>query len=306
MSSLFQPPPTIEAAIFARYPDELRTATANSEWNAGQPAGLHFSSFLEGPSFDRAGVLWCVDIVNGRILNVDPAGNFEVAVKYDGWPNGLKIRDDGLVFIADYKNGIMVHEPGSGVVKPYLVRAGLERFKAVNDLVFAQNGDLYFTDQGMTGLHDPSGRLFRLKLDGRLDCLLSNLPSPNGLVLDLEERALLLALTRANAIWRVPLSGDGVTKVGLFIQLSGGLGPDGLALDASGGLTVAHAGLGTVWLFDAFGEPSFRIRTPGGALSTNIAYGGPDNRDLFITESATAHIYRMRVPVAGNPLLSHR
>jgi gluconolactonase len=96
-----------------------------------------------------------------------------------------------------------------------------------------------------------------------------------------------------------------VTKVGLFIQLSGGLGPDGLALDASGGLAVAHAGLGTVWLFDAFGEPSLRIRTPGGVLSTNIAYGGVDNRDLFITESASARIFRVRAPVAGKPLLSH-
>jgi gluconolactonase len=305
MSSLFHPPSSVDAQVFACYPDELRTATPDDEWNAGQPAGLHSSSFLEGPSFDRAGVLWCVDIVNGRILNVDPAGNFSVAVEYDGWPNGLKIRDDGLVFIADFKNGIMVHEPGSAVVKPYLVRAGLERFKAVNDLVFGRNGDLYFTDQGMTGLHDPAGRVFRLKADGRLDCLLSQLPSPNGLVLDLEERALLLALTRANAVWRAPLSGDGVTKVGLFIQLSGGLGPDGLALDASGGLAVAHAGLGTVWLFDAFGEPSLRIRTPGGVLSTNIAYGGVDNRDLFITESASARIFRVRAPVAGKPLLSH-
>jgi gluconolactonase len=303
---MFQPPRTVHAEVFARYPEELRTATANSEWNRGQPAGLGASSFLEGPSFDRDGVLWCVDIVNGRILNVDASGKFSVAVEYDGWPNGLKIRDDGLVFIADYKHGIMVHEPGSRSVRPYLLRAGLERFKGVNDLFFAGNGDLYFTDQGMTGLHDPSGRLFRLAPDGRLDCLLSNLPSPNGLVMDLQEHCLFVAITRANAVWRIPLSGSGVTKVGLFLQLMGGLGPDGLALNAAGGLAVAHAGLGSVWLFDSQGEPLLRIRTPGGALSTNIAYGGPDNADLFVTESESGQIFRVTLPVPGKPLISHR
>lgn len=302
---MFPLPHTLEATPFARYPDELRTGTEKSEWNAGQPAGLAAPSFLEGPSFDRNGVLWCVDIVNGRILNVDQHGTFSVTVEYDGWPNGLKIREDGLVFIADYKNGIMVHEPGSKVVKPYLVRSGLERFKAVNDLFFARNGDLFFTDQGLTGLHDPTGRVFRVKPNGKVDCLLSNVPSPNGLVMDLNEHALLLAVTRANAVWRVPITPDGVAKVGVFIQLSGGVGPDGLALDASGGLLIAHAGMGAVWVFNARGEPTIRVNTPDGNLSTNLAFGGPDNKDVFVTESSSAQIYRVTLEVPGKPMVSH-
>ncbi|RKE34748.1 gluconolactonase [Paraburkholderia sp. BL23I1N1] len=299
-------PETLEAKPFARLPDELRTGTETSEWNAGQPAGLHASSFLEGPSFDRNGILWCVDVVNGRILNIDQNGEFSVAVEYDGWPNGLKIREDGLVFIADYKHGIMMHEPGSKVVKPFLVRAGVERFKAVNDLFFATDGDLIFTDQGLTGLHDPTGRVFRVRRDGRVDCLLSNVPSPNGLVMDLDEHALLLAVTRVNAVWRVPILNGGVAKVGTFIQLSGGVGPDGLALDSSGGLLVAHAGMGAVWVFNARGEPTYRVNTPAGNLSTNLAFGGPENRDIFITESRSAQIYRARVEVPGKVMVSHR
>lgn len=57
---------------------------------------------------------------------------------------------------------------------------------------------------------------------------------------------MYLAVTRANALWRVPLLADGrVFKVGTFIQLSGGLGrPDGLAIDIAGNLIVAHVGLG--------------------------------------------------------------
>jgi gluconolactonase len=303
---MFAPPRVSEAQAFARYPDELRNGTAASGWNAGQPAGLAAPCFLEGPSFDRHGVLWSVDIVNGRLLNVSSDGRFSVAVEYDGWPNGLKIRDDGLVFVADHKHGIMVHEPGSGQVRPYLERAGIERFKAVNDLFFAANGDLYFTDQGLTGLHDPTGRLFRADRRGRVECLLSNVPSPNGLVMNLEESAIYLAVTRANAVWRVPITPSGVSKVGVFVQLSGGLGPDGLALDTEGGLYAAHAGLGSVWRFDAHGEPTDRILTPPGRLSTNLAFGGENGRELFITESASGQILRATTATAGKPMVSHK
>ena len=54
-----------------------------------------------------------------------------------------------------------------------LARRNSERFKGPNDLVFARNGDLYFTDQGQTGPHDPMGRVYRLRPAGRLNCLLA-------------------------------------------------------------------------------------------------------------------------------------
>jgi len=41
-------------------------------------------------------------------------------VQYDGEPNGLKIHRDGRIFVADFKNGIMVLDPVSGVIAPLL------------------------------------------------------------------------------------------------------------------------------------------------------------------------------------------
>jgi gluconolactonase len=182
-----------------------------------------------------------------------------------------------------------------------------EGFKGTNDLVFASNGDLYFTDQGQTGLQDASGRVFRLRHDGEVDCLMDNIPSPNGLVLSRDEKTLLVAVTRANQIWRLPLHPDGTTsKVGAFITLSGGLaGPDGLALDDAGGLAVAHCGLGAVWLFDRLGEPQHRIASCEGLSTTNVAFGGADGRSLFITESDTGTVLQAQVPVPGRPMYSH-
>jgi len=303
---MFTAPPVIETTVFARVPETLSRAGGKSPWVEVLRDGAPTASFLEGPSFDRDGNLWLTDIPWGRLFKITPAGALSLAFEYDGEPNGLKFHKDGRAFITDHKHGIMVFDPLNGTIAPCLERAQFERFKGVNDLVFAANGDLYFTDQGMTGLHDPSGRLWRLRSDGRLDCLLDNVPSPNGLALNQAETILYLCVTRNNAIWRVPLLREGgVGRVGIFIQMSGGTGPDGMAMDEQDNLAVCHVGLGTVWLFSHLGEPLYRIKSCAGLATTNCAYGGADRKSLFITESATGSVLRAELPVAGRAMYSH-
>jgi gluconolactonase len=304
---MFAPPPVLETTVFARIPDRFRLRDRPSTWVDVQRGGAPTPCFLEGPSFDREGNLYVVDVPYGRVFRVSPGAEVELVAEYDGEPNGLKVHRDGRVFITDFRRGLMLLEPRSGRVTTLLERPDLNAFKGLNDLVFGSNGDLYFTDQGMTGLHDPTGRLYRLRADGRLEVLLDNVPSPNGLVLNREETLLYLAVTRGNCVWRVPLlASGGVTKVGVFVQLSGGLaGPDGLALDEQGNLAVAHVGFGTVWLFSPLGEPLYRVRSCAGLATTNLAYGGPDRRTLFITESETGSILTARLEVPGRPMYSH-
>ena len=240
--SLYPTPRIVEAQIFSRVPDELRIKNAASDWAAANKPGEAVDCFLEGPSFDRDGNLYLVDIPHGRILRVSPGGEWEVVCRYDGWPNGLKIHPDGRVFIADYHHGIQVLTPGEASPRLLLGHRYSESFHGVNDLVFASNGDLYFTDQGQSGLHQPDGRVYRYTAAGRLECLIANAPSPNGLVLNASERILYVAMTRGNSVWRVPIMNDGgVSKVGCFVQLSGGLGgPDGMAMDQEDRLFVAQ------------------------------------------------------------------
>lgn len=297
--NLFAPPATIRAEIFSRMPDELRRPKRTS-WGDYNKAGQPVDCFLEGPSFDADGQLVVTDIPHGRIFKVSTSGTWSQVAEYDGWPNGLKFHADGRAFITDYKRGIMTLDMASGKVSPLIETIRSESFKGVNDLHFASNGDLYFTDQGQTGLHDPTGRVYRYTATGQLTCLVNTIPSPNGLVLDLHERVLYVAVTRGNAVWRVPLMIDGgVSKVGLAIQLSGGLGgPDGMALDAEGGLVVAHIGLG-VWRFDHLGRPTHFIEPPVGHFVTNIAFKG---KQLFMTESETGHILVADMPYVGKPM----
>jgi gluconolactonase len=123
--------------------------------------------------------------------------------------------------------------------------------------------------------------------------------------MNLDERALYVAATRGNSIWRLPLLRDGATaKVGIFIRLSGGGGPDGIALNADGGLAVAHIGLGSIWIFDKAGQPLRRVQFCKGLHTTNIAYGGSGGKDLFITESETGTILTARLEVKGKSMFS--
>jgi len=302
---MFAAPPVIETTVFARIPERL-WIDRPSHWVEFNQMGQKTPTFLEGPSFDRAGNLWVTDIPWGRLFKIAPDGTVTVALEYDGEPNGLKFHKDGRAFITDHKNGIMAFNPRTGRIAPYRDRGVVERFKGVNDLVFASNGDIYFTDQGQTGQHDRTGRLYRLRATGALDCVLDCIPSPNGLVLNKAETVVFLCVTRDNAIWRVPLLPDGTaTKVGVFIQMSGGVGPDGMAIDEDENLIVCHIGLGSLWVFNPLGEPLYRIKSCTGLATTNCAFGGPERKTLFITESRTGTVLRAELPVPGRLLFSH-
>lgn len=305
---MYAAPPLVETEIFTRLPDGLRNLGKPSAWVSARGAGpLH--SFLEGPSFDHAGNLYCTDIPYSRIFRISPAGDWEVFAEYDGEPNGLKIHQDGRLFVADHKLGLLAFDPVTGARTVILDRPHHERFKGLNDLTFSSQGDLYFTDQGQSALEDPTGRVFRLRATGELDLLLTGLPGPNGLVLNAAENILYVAVTRANQIISIPLLPDyrGISKVGMFIQLSGSpTGPDGMALDEAGNLIIVHAGFGTVWVFSRLGEPLYRIRSCAGMRTTNVAFGGPDRRTLFITEAEAGVILRTQLPHPGQLMYSHR
>jgi gluconolactonase len=302
---MFTAPPEIEASVFARIPDKFHKSESSSVWVTAQRGGQPTPCFLEGPSFDRAGNLFVTDVPWGRIFRITPEGEVSLVFEYDGEPNGLKYHRDGRIFIADFRRGIMILDLKSQKIEPIADRLGVENFKGVNDLIFASNGDIYFTDQGHSGLNDPSGRVYRLLASGPLEIVLENIPSPNGLAFSPDEKTLYVNVTRDNAVWRVPLLGPSTPyKVGAFIRLSGGTGPDGLAVDQTGGLAVAHLGLGSVWIFDNVGEPILRIRCPGRAV-TNLAYAVDGSNRLFITEGDLGQVLVADVPNPGLKLFSH-
>jgi len=294
----------IKTQVFTSLPPKYRRK-GRTAWSDPNRQGAEVVCFLEGPSFDREGNLWIVDIPFGRVFRISPKGEWDLVVQYDGWPNGLKFHKDGRAFITCYKKGLLALDPKTGKLETILETAFSEGFKGLNDLHFASNGDLYFTDQGQTGITDPTGRVYRLRANGALDRLAANVPSPNGITLSTTEKHCYVGVTRSNSVWRLPIMADGnVSKTGVAIQLSGGAaGPDGIEMDAENGLLVCHLGVG-IWRFDANMLPTHLVHSDGPHHHhlDNVAFGGPDLKTIYITEALSGDILMAKMPVAGKRL----
>lgn len=299
MMFYLDPPVRLSAKLYTTVPEKWSTPVP-SDWANNNLGGKAIGTFLEGPCFDGAGNLLVVDIPFGRIFRISPDGTWSLFAKYDGWPNGLKCTSDGRMFVADHRQGLIeITESGEAVVLVSGYRG--ERFRGLNDLTIGPNGWIYFTDQGQSGLQEPSGYIYRWHTDSdRLERVLEHIPSPNGLVLSADASRLFVAVTRANAIWRAPFVQDGgVSKVGVYLNLSGGGGPDGITTDADEGLIVAQPGLG-VLRFDSRGVLTHFIELPRGSSPSNIAFERHGSCRMVITESAGGHIFVVNMPFPGS------
>lgn len=300
----FKPPIVIDARVLTRMPDTLRRPV-RSEWAEANKPGHIVDCFLEGPTFDREGNLFVTDIPHGRIFRVSTAGDWQEIANTGGWPNGIAIHRDGSLWVADYRRGLLRVDPKSGSIEAILGHRNSESFKGVNDLTFDYQGNCYFTDQGQTGMHNPTGAVYRLQNNGKLDQLLANAPSPNGIALDTSGRFLFVAVTRGNAVWRGPLLADGsISKVGVFRTFFGTSGPDGMAVDIENGLVVAHASLGGAFVLNARGEVTHYVRSPAGQTITNVAFR-PGTSELILTDSEKGHVLIAELPTVGAKLFSH-
>ena len=108
-------------------------------------------------------------------------------------------------------------------------------------------------------------------------------------------------------IFRLTAKGTLTTLYTFTGGTDGGDPNGGLAQDSEGNLYVCDAGNGCVWVFDPHAVPLYRIRScTEGRTLTNLAFGGEDNRQLFITDSSTGSILVADLPHSGQPMFSHR
>jgi len=304
MFNPFQPLELIKTRVFTSMPQKYRRKS-RSKWSDPNRQFAEVECFLEGPSFDRQGNLYITDIPFGRIFRIDPKGEWDLVVQYEGWPNGLKFHKDGRIFVADYRLGLLLLDARAGRVEPFLETAYSEGFKGLNDLHFAANGDLYFTDQGQTGIADPTGLVYRLKANGDLQRLTTNIPSPNGITTNSTDKQVYVGVTRSQQIWRLPVMHDGqVSKTGVAVQLSGGVGgPDGIEMDTENGLLVCQLGVG-IWRFNSNMLPTHLVCSDDHRHHhlANLAFGGPDYKTIYITESLSGDVLMAEMPVAGKKI----
>ncbi|MBT5186112.1 MAG: SMP-30/gluconolactonase/LRE family protein [Kordiimonadaceae bacterium] len=283
----------LTAELWSKLPNMFHYKGKPTPWVKMTRPGQKLHSFLEGPCFGDLGNMWLVDVPYGRIFRINKNGKWNLHKTYDGEPHSIKHMGDGKFIISDYKKGLLEYN-GTNEFKTLATEFEGQKFKGLSDLTIAPNGDVWFTDSGRTSLSDPTGNVFRYKTDGTLVHVLSNVPYPNGIALSPDGKLVYLAATRANAVWRflADYPDPQWPMVGNFVQMSGGLGPDGLAVHENGNLAVAHAQAGRVYVYNIFGDTKAVIELPEGLWVTSVIFNGDT---LYIIEAQTGSVYHVEL-----------
>ena len=272
--------------------------------------------FIEGPAFDKEGTLWMVALNAGEIVKVSPAGQCTVASKVGGGPNGARFDKAGRqLIVTDRDRGLYAFDTGSSEVRVLRNKAGNDALRGLNDLVIDSVGGIFFTEPYGSSALRPNGRVFYLPPGNtpteqrHLVLIGDNFAFPNGVMLSPDERTLYIGDYGTKRIFSVPLSAPGTPNPAgipiVFATMTGGVGPDGMAVDVQGNLYVANYRGGEIVVFAADGFPYGSIRLPEGAAAgtTNMAV-----RDgyLYITESLNNDVWRVKTRIAGQPLVHQR
>ena len=258
----------------------------------------------EGPCFDRHGNLFFVNWDSSSIVRLTPDGQASEWFNTGGIPAGLAFDRDGNLYVADEGDdihGILRISPDKRMAILVNEFDG-EPLNGVNDLMFAPDGTLYFSDPWRSSLDNPIGGFYRYLPGGRLERLDHGLAFPNGVAVAADGAAVYLAETGRNRILRYPIAAGGAVGAREhWADVAGEGGPDGMAFDERGFLYVAHFGGGRVAVFAPDGTLADEIAVPGQQV-TNCAFGGPERRTLVITDVETASLYRIELDVAGQRL----
>lgn len=152
----------IAAERWTSLPAQFRRPETSGH-SQNQKRGRPLDSFLEGPVYvSTVALLFVTDIPYGRIFSINPVkAECSLVIEYDGEPNGTAwIPISRTIVIADFKHGILSLDPETRELKTLASSYHGERPKGPNDLVFSDHDTILFTDQGMTDLYDPTGRVY--------------------------------------------------------------------------------------------------------------------------------------------------
>ncbi|WP_161815338.1 SMP-30/gluconolactonase/LRE family protein [Steroidobacter agaridevorans] len=243
------------------------------------------------------GPLWVGD-QNGYLLFSDVPGNtihrwdghstavFLRPSGYAGTPIPSTIREGGSNGLALGRGGLLIADSGNRCVsaidletrqRTVLVdRYRGRRFNSPNDLLVANNGDIYFTDPpyGLAGVVDSPLReltftgVFRITPDNQVH-LITDALFPNGIALSPDQRTLYATDRTGWIAIELDAQSQAARRSVLVASSSVGGGGDGMKTDASGNLWCS--GPGGVHVFSRLGHPIGHIRVAG--RTSNCAFG---------------------------------
>jgi gluconolactonase len=277
--------------------------------------------WAEGPLWDSQNdALLFSDVPRNGIYRWTREGGIEPLLAKSGYSgnvaftgrepgsNGLAFDPEGRLYFCRHGDRGIARLEADGSISTVVGEYEGKRLNSPNDLIFRANGELYFTDPpfGLPGsFDDPTKELafqgvYRLRRNGKIDALVTDLEAPNGIGFSPDEKVLYVAnALNARPIWMAyPLRSDGSLGPGRqFAEASSYVAPgegvpDGLKVDLAG--NVFAAGPGGVHIFAPDGTRLGRIVT--GVPTGNVSWG-EDGSVLYV--AANHRILRLPTKTRG-------
>lgn len=284
--------------------------------------------FPEAPVVMPDGSVIVTEIEQGRITRVAPDGSKTVVATPGGGPNGLAIGPDGKLYCCN--NGGFNWSEAGGFLAPHGIASDysggrIERIdidtgeveilyksgdhgcvlRGPNDIVFDEHGGFWFTDHGKVDYaarcHDIVG-IFYGKIDGsHLEEVVFPSNNPNGVGLAPDGSALYAAETYTCRLMKfnitapgkvAPDAGPGGPGIPLY-RPAGYKFFDSLAVEACGNICVATIGECGISVISPEGELVEFVPTDD-IFTTNIAFGGEDMMDAYLTLSGSGRLVKTR------------
>ncbi|GAB3508507.1 SMP-30/gluconolactonase/LRE family protein [Pseudoxanthomonas daejeonensis] len=243
-----------------------------------------FGSGIEGPAVGPDGALYAVgfgrDGTIGRVVTrADGQGEAALFVRLPegSTGNGIRFGADGTMYVADYTghNVLAIDLDTRGV----RVFAHLEGAHQPNDIALAPDGTLYASDPDWK---NNAGQLWRVGRDGIAQRLETGMGTTNGIEVSPDGRHLYVNESVQRNVWVYDIDASGGLSGKRLLIAFPDHGMDGMRSDADGNLYIARYGAGVVAVVSPAGQVLREVKLRG-AKPTNVAFGGADGRDVYVT-----------------------
>jgi gluconolactonase len=263
--------------------------------------------FTEGPVFSRIGFLLFSDIPAERIMKYDfppgqsgpGKGELTVFREKSNRANGLSFDHQGRLLACEGGAGRVTRTEKDGKITVLAERFEGKALHAPNDLVYAIDGSIYFSDPGSPkGPPDPAktnfSAVYQITRKGEVRIATRELERPNGVALSPNQLTLYVADSARQQVRAFEIAGDGSLSKGRVLAELKSDQPgaaDGLKTDEAGNLYVT--GPGGVWVLSAAGKHLGMITPP--ETPSNCAWGGGFS-GLYITARTSVYHVATKIP----------
>lgn len=271
-------------------------ARADDPLFVAKPFADGFTEGIEGPCCDKAGDVFVVNFAKQQTIGrTTPAGKSEVFVtlpnKSTG--NGIVIDKKGFLYVADYvgHNVLKIDPKTKGIT----VHAHEPKMNQPNDLALAADGTIYASDPNW---EKGTGQLWRFDADGKATRIAADMGTTNGIDLSPDGKTLYVNESRQQNVWAFPIHADKSLGEKKLIKKFDSHGFDGMRVDVDGNLYITRHGKGTVVKMTPAGEVLKEIDVLG-TKPSNLCFGGPDGRTVYVTEVDHKRLVAFRVDKPG-------